>query len=529
MSDAYPGIWVLSLSIGGLLGALVAYWLLKARHRAAWAEAESQFRSQSAALSERLTLQKQDLEKKQQDLETLTAQLESARAQLSREIEVRSAAAERAQRVPVLEQNARELEAERSKLLEQLGHLRSERAELETLLEEQRRSAQERLQLLQKEMEAARDNLRDAFKALSAEALQTNNAAFLTLAQSALEKFQGQAQSELEERQKAVEVLVAPLKESLDRYEQQVQALEKSRSEAYGGLSEQVKQLVESQQRLQAETGNLVKALRTPQVRGRWGELALRRVVELAGMTEYCDFVEQVSLETENGRLRPDLIVYLPAGRQIVLDAKAPLQAYLDALEATDESSRQTLLKAHARQIREHLRNLGSKAYWDSLESTPEFVVLFIPGESFYSAAVEQDPQLFEQGVNQRVILATPSTLIALLRAVAYGWRQDKIAQSAQQISDLGKALHERLATLSGHFVALGRSLERSVEAYNSASRSLESRVFVAARKFKDLGVGVRKEIAEITPLERHPHQERELLSSELPGEDEPLDLGGPH
>ena len=255
------------------------------------------------------------------------------------------------------------------------------------------------------------------------------------------------------------------------------------------------------------------QALRTPQVRGRWGEMALRRVVELAGMTEYCDFVEQPTVNTEGGRLRPDMIVKLPTDKKIVIDSKVPLQAYLDSINIDDPELRRTYLQSHAKQVRQHLQSLSSKSYWEQFEPTPEFVVLFIPGESFYSAALEQDPQLLEEGVNQKVILATPGTLIALLRAVAYGWRQERIAESAQAISELGKSLYERLVTLARHFDDVGRNLERSVDAYNRALASLETRVLVSARKFKELGISSQGDLQELSPIER---RSREIQAAEL-------------
>lgn len=378
------------------------------------------------------------------------------------------------------------------------AHLRAQRrhtalelrlAELGTTLELERKSAQEKLQAL----EQARAQLSDTFAALSSEALKHNNAEFLRLAQEKLKQFHIQAEGELTKKEQAIEHLVAPIKELLEKTSHQIREIEHERKEAYGSISRHLESLAQTQQLLHGETRNLVQALRRPEVRGQWGELTLRRLVELAGMVQHCDFYEQEHTGTAEGAIRPDMIVRMPGGREIVVDVKTPLDAYLSAIEAADDAARRQHLERHSRKVRERVQELAGKAYWSQFKKSPDFVVLFIPGEHFLSAALDHDTALLEDALARKVILATPTSLVALLRAIAFGWNQQAITENAERIRDLGEDLYKRLTTFGEHLDKIGRHLKGGVETYNKAVGSYERQVLSGARKFTELGISGAK------------------------------------
>jgi DNA recombination protein RmuC len=375
---------------------------------------------------------------------------------------------------------AAELDERRSAAIE----LRERLASLTTELDNERRVSAEKLAVV----ERAREELGQAFRAASAEALKNNSEAFLAHAEEKLAKFQEAARGDLEKRQQAIDLVMKPVKETLEKVGTQVQEIEKARTGAYAGLTEQVKSLQGSQEQLRSETAALVKALRQPHARGQWGEVQLRRVVELAGMVEHCDFEPQVVTPSPDGALRPDMIVRLPGSKHIVVDSKVPLAAYLDAMEAPNDADRQRHLEGHARQLRTHIEKLGRKRYWEHVEASPDFVVVFIPNEAIFRAAFEQDPSLIEFGVDQGVIAASPMTLIPLLRTVHYCWRQEALADNAKHVSELGAELYKRLSDMTSHFSKVGASLGKAVESYNKAVGSFEARVLVTARKFGEQG-----------------------------------------
>lgn len=423
----------------------------------------------------------------------------------------------------------RELATARTAMDRQSGELRTlmeARSALDATLVSERRTAEEKLQLLKD----AGEQLKSDFKALAAAALDSNNANFLQLAKSVLQNSQTHAAGELAQKEQAVRSLVEPIAQSLSGMNLQIQELEKARSHAYGTLSTQVQSLLETQKALQSETGNLVKALREPQARGRWGELQLRTVLELSGMLAHCDFKEQLSFNDDERRFRPDVIVDLPGGKQVVVDAKVPLSAYLAALEAPDDATRNARMTDHARQVRQHIDSLASRSYWSRLPCTPEFVVMFLPGEVFFRAAMDADAELIEYGVSQKVIITSPTTLIALLKAVAYGWNQKSLAESARHISEAGKTLYERLCKMTTYLEDMGKKLGGAVKSYNEMISSIEKRVLPEARKFPDLDRSLAAEdLPELRQLEQIPRELQaqdweEMVPAELPFEEEKAD-----
>lgn len=362
----------------------------------------------------------------------------------------------------------------------------------------------------------------DQFKGLSSDIAKQNSESFLQLASVTFEKYQSAAEMSFEKKNDSFDQLLEPVQKSLEQVDKKVVELEKARIGAYSGLKQQVDSLLQSQKDLRSETANLVKALRQPLARGRWGEIQLKRVVEMAGMLEHCDFCQQTTINATDHRLRPDLIVHLPGDKRIIVDAKAPLEAYLEAIETEDETVKTQQFVAHARQIRQHITALGKKSYWDQFAESPEFVVLFLPGEPFFSAALQHDPELIEAGVEQRVILATPTTLIALLRSANYGWRQERISQNAEEVGRLGRELHKRLCDMNTHWNKVGRGLQTAVMSFNKAVGSFENRVMPQARRFKELkSVG---EESEITALEQVELVTRQIdVTSDNTQEDESL------
>ena len=382
-----------------------------------------------------------------------------------------------------------------------ITRLREDNVRLNCQLEAQHQVLEEKSRTL----EQAHQQFESAFKSLAGDALKSNSSEFLKLAETNFKILHHKASGELEQREKAVEGMVKPIREALEKTDEHIRRMEKEREAAFGSLTQHLKFMAQAQEQLQGETRNLVKALRRPEVRGQWGELTLKRLAELAGMVEHCDFEQQPSVTTESGKQRPDMVVRLPGGREIIVDAKAPMDAYLAAVEAQDDATRVQEIQRHARNVRTRVRELASKGYWQQFPQSPDFVVLFIPGDQFLSAALEVDAKLLEDAMADKVVLATPSSLVALLRAVAYGWRQEALAENAEHIRSVGEELYERLSTFADHLGRLGSHLTRSVESYNKAVGSFDSRVLPGARKFREMGIQRKKDLPEPEPVERLP------------------------
>ena len=383
------------------------------------------------------------------------------------------------------------------------GKTKQKLASIEAKYVAEIKAADDKLKLL----EEARDSLKDSFKALSADALSKNNESFIKLAEENLKKHQQSAKDDLEKRQLAITKTVEPVSQTLKTFSERVNKIEERRIESEGSIKKELQKLSEMHLRLDQSTSSLVQALRAPQVRGQWGEMHLRRTVEMAGMINYCDFEEQSSVETDEGqRQRPDMLIRLPNERRVVVDSKVPIAAYLDALETDSSEVQSERMKAHARHLRTHIKDLSTKAYWSQFDNAPEFVVLFIPNEAIFSAALEEDPSLIELGVENKVILATPTTLIALLKAVAYGWQQEAITREAKEIAALGREIYDRLSVVIGHFVKLGKSIDQSVGNYNKAMNSVDSRLMVTARKFESLESASTEKLPEVNQIEKRPN-----------------------
>ena len=456
-------------------------------------------RAEITSQKERISRLTAELENKEQKIEELNQSLEQVQSEKRfykeqiAEANRKSAEADaQKEQITELRQEVENINDKNQQLKSQLDELRERAASLKTKLEEEQKSSQEKINLLKN----AEQNLANTFKALSANALQNNNQQFIEVAKETLANIHQNSNQRIDN-------LVSPLHSSLEQFKQQIVEIENTRRENKGQISEQLQLQVSMMNQLQSETANLTKALRQPVVRGRWGEVQLKRVVEMSGMQEHCDFTLQTTINTEDGAQRPDMVVILPGNRTVVVDSKAPLKAYLEAVEASEESTQIECLKNHARHIRTHISQLSNKSYWERFEHTPEFVVMFLPGEVFFSAALQQDPRLIEYGIEKKIVLATPTTLISLLKTIEYGWRQEQVAKNAQEIGNLGRELYDRFNIFTNHFDNIRKKLDDTVKTYNQTVGSYNSRLLVTARKFQEVGGYDTNEIFNIESIDR--------------------------
>ena len=463
------------------------------------AEEIKNLRSQITTQREKISGLTASLENKEQKIDELSSalqQLNSRKDRYRNEIELankkNAEANAQIEQIKQLNQLIENKTKENQELQFENTNLNKELSRLSTKLEEEQKSTQEKLDLLDR----VQQKFSETFETLSSRALQNNNQQFLGVAKETLANIHQSSQDKIDN-------IVAPLNISLEAFNKQIREIENTRKEDRGRISEKLESVTTAQLQLQIETANLSKALRQPVVRGRWGEIQLKRVVEMAGMQENCDFTTQETVHTEDGSLRPDLVVKLPGGKQIIVDSKAPLKAYLEAVETQEESTQIKYLKNHANHIRTHINQLSSKNYWQQFEQTPEFVIMFLPGEVFFSAALQQDPRLIEFGIEKKVILATPTTLITLLKTIEYGWQQERVAENAQAIGNLGKDLYDRFAKFTEHLVTVRKKLDATVKAYNTTIGSYESRLLVSARKFQEIGGYGNNEIENIESIDR--------------------------